>query len=61
MNKINIKARIKRNRLDILAGDNFRSENSEMVNQLKNKGKDAILGIATNDEVYTIIGKDKVL
>lgn len=52
-----VKARIKRNKLIDLAGDHFRDEHSEIVQLLKGRGYDALLGIQREDGVYTIIGE----
>jgi hypothetical protein len=60
MSEINIKARIRKNMLDSLAGECFRDERSEIVQQLTSKGKDALVGIEREDCIYTIIGYDKI-
>ncbi|WP_185226183.1 hypothetical protein [Chryseobacterium indologenes] len=60
MKPINIKARIKRNKLDIVAGKNYRNEESEIVKYLRKTNKDAILGIENENGLYTILGEEKV-
>lgn len=60
MKKINIKARIRRNKLDSLAGESYRAENSEIVQYLNSKNKKAILGIQREDGIYTIIGEEYI-
>jgi hypothetical protein len=58
MKKININARIRRNKLDLLAGESYRDENSEIVKYLNRVNKKALLGIQRTDGIYTIIGEE---
>lgn len=55
-----VKARIKRNKLDELAGFCYRDEHSDIVKYLKDMQKKALLGIQKADGVYTIIGEESV-
>lgn len=56
MKSINIKARIKRNKLDQLAGTCFRDENDEIVKKFNLYNTKAFLGIQRDDGIYTILG-----
>ena len=60
MKNVNIKARIRRNKFDELAGEYYQDENSEIVKYLNNRNKKALLGIKRPDGVYTIIGETSV-
>lgn len=60
MKNVNLKARIRRNRLDKLSGNYYLDENSGLVNQLKNLKKSALVGIQREDGVYTVIGEERV-
>lgn len=60
MKEVNIKARIRRNKLDLLAGENYRDENWEIVKYLNNANRKALVGIQRKDGIYTIIGKENV-
>ena len=60
MKKVNIKARIKRNRLDELAGEYYQDENSEIVKCLNSRNKNALVGIKRPDGIYTVIGEEYV-
>lgn len=60
MKNINIKARIKRNRLDELAGEFYRDETSFIVKELNDKNRKALLGIQSDDGKYTILGEESV-
>jgi hypothetical protein len=60
MKKINLEARIRRNKFDELAGAYYRDESSEIVKHLKNLSKNALLGIQRDDETYTIIGEEYI-
>lgn len=60
MKSINIKARIKRNKFDELAGKYYQDENSEIIDSLKKENKKALLGIKRDDGVYTIIGEESI-
>jgi hypothetical protein len=53
----NIKARVKRNKLDELAGIYYKDENSGIVKHLNSINKVALLGIQRGDGIYTIIGE----
>jgi hypothetical protein len=56
----NIKARIKRNMLAELSGKYFIDEEADLVKDLNRRGKNAFLGIQREDNIYTIIGEDKI-
>jgi hypothetical protein len=58
MKNINIKARIKRNKLDELAGKSYKDEESEIIKHLNSVNKRALLGIQREDGIYTFIGED---
>jgi hypothetical protein len=59
--KINIlKARVKRNNLIIYAKDYFVDEDSAIIKSLNEEGKNALLGIKKNKNLYTIIGREYV-
>lgn len=60
MKEVNLKARIKRNMLDILSGKSFRDENSEIIQHLNENGANALVGIQREDGIYTIIGVEKI-
>ncbi len=45
MKEVNVKARIKRNMLDILSGKSFRDETSEIIQHLNRSGANALVGI----------------
>lgn len=60
MKRINLKARIKRNMLDTLSGENYRDENSNIIQYLNNFGADILVGIEREDGVYTLIGTDTI-
>jgi hypothetical protein len=60
MKNINLRARIKRNKLDILTGKNFRDENSEIIKDFNSKNKKALVGIQREDGIYTIIGDENI-
>jgi len=60
MKRINLKARIKRNMLDTLAGENYRDENSEIIQYLNNLGADILVGIEREDGIYTFIGTETI-
>lgn len=61
MKEINIKSRIKRNRLDILAGKSFRDETSEIIQHLNKSDANALVGIQREEDgIYTIIGAEKI-
>lgn len=60
MVKVNIKARIRRNKLDVLADNYYRDENSELVKHLNSINKKALVGIQREDGVYTIIGEEYI-
>ena len=60
MKNVNIKARIRRNKFDKLAGECYQDENSEIVKYLNSINKKAFLGIKRGDGVYTIIGEDRI-
>jgi hypothetical protein len=55
---MNIEARIKRNKLDVLAGEFYQNSSSSFIKDLQQKGFEAIVGIKRNDGLYTVIGKD---
>ena len=56
MKRINIKPRIKRNMLDTLSPEDYRDENSEIIQHLN---KSELVGIQREDGIYTIIGVKK--
>lgn len=59
--KINIiKARVKRNQLEELAGLFYCDNESLFIKELRNNGLNAILGIKKDDSTYTVIGEDYV-
>lgn len=60
MKRINLKARIRRNMLDTLSGENYRDENSNIIQYLNNFGADVLVGIEREDGVYTLIGTDTI-
>jgi len=60
MKRINLKARIKRNMLDTLSGENYRDENSNIIQYLNNFGADILVGIEPEDGIYTLIGTDTI-
>jgi hypothetical protein len=60
MKRINLKARIKRNMLDKLSGENYRDEHSEIIQNLNNLGADILVGIEREDGVYTLIGSETI-
>jgi hypothetical protein len=60
MEKVNLKARIKRNMLDKLSGNYYLGEDSGLVNRLNSLKKSALVGIQREDGVYTVIGKERV-
>jgi hypothetical protein len=60
MRKINIKAKIRRNKFDEFAGKYYRDENSEIVKYLAGLGKKALLGIQKEDGIYTIVGESSI-
>ena len=53
-----VEARARRNRLDELAGENYRDKCSDIVSKLKNEGKYPYLGIQNDDGCYTIVGQN---
>ncbi|MEO6176748.1 MAG: hypothetical protein ABIP27_16475 [Flavobacterium circumlabens] len=55
---MSIEARIKRNKLDVLAGEFYQNVDSNFIKHLQQKGFDAILGIKRQEGFYTVIGKD---
>lgn len=55
-----IEARVKRNKLPVLADSNYRDNNSELVKGLGESGKDVYLGIESDSGIYTLLGPDKV-
>ncbi|MDM3871863.1 hypothetical protein QSV34_10925 [Porticoccus sp. W117] len=55
-----IEARVKRNNLPVLAGDNYRDNLSNLVTNLAKSGKNVYLGIESDDGIYTLLGSDKV-
>jgi len=57
---INIKARIKRNKFDKLAGEHYRDNNSQLIKDLQNKNIQALLGIQKGDGMYTVIGLESI-
>jgi hypothetical protein len=60
MGKVNLNARIRRNKFDELAGEYYQDENSEIVKYLNSKNLKALLGIKRPDGIYTIIGEECV-
>ena len=60
MEEVNLKARIKRNMLDILSGKSFRDETSEIIQHLNKSDANAFVGIQREDGIYTIIGTEKI-
>lgn len=56
----NIKARVKHNMFDVLAGSNFRDETSEIITHLNSIGQKALLGMEREDGIYTIMGEDHI-
>lgn len=60
MKNINIKARIKRNQFDVLAGEFYQDENTQIIKELNLQGKKALLGIQREDKIYTVIGESSV-
>lgn len=58
MVKVNIKARIRRNKFDVLAENSYRDENSEIVKYLNSVNKKALVGIQREDGIYTIVGEE---
>ncbi|RKO72602.1 hypothetical protein D7322_07350 [Sphingobacterium puteale] len=60
MEEANLKARIKRNMLDILSGKSFRDETSEIIKHLNKSDANAFVGIQREDGIYTIIGAEKI-
>lgn len=60
MKRINLKARIKRNMLDTLSGENYRDEHSEIIQYLNNMGADILVGIEREDGIYTLIGTETI-
>jgi len=60
MKRINLKARIKRNMLHTLSGENYRDENSEIIRDLNNLGADILVGIEREDGIYTLIGTETI-
>lgn len=60
MKSVSIKARIKRNKLDVLAGKYYVDDNSDIVKYLNSLDKKALVGIQREDGIYTIIGEENV-
>jgi hypothetical protein len=60
MKNINLRARIKRNKLNILTGKHFRDENSDIIKDFNSKNKKALVGIQREDGIYTIIGDENI-
>ena len=60
MGRVNLKTRIRRNQLDVLAGENYRDENSEIVSYLNISNNEALLGIQREDGIYTIFAKENI-
>ena len=60
MTKVNLKARIRRNKFDELAGEYYQDKNSEIDKYLNGKNKKALLGIKRDDGIYTIIGEESI-
>lgn len=60
MGEVNIRARVRRNMLDQIAGENFRDEHSEIVTHLNRTNKKALVGIQRKDGIYTIVGKENI-
>lgn len=46
--------------LDTLSGENYRDENSDIIQCLNNFGADILVGIEREDGVYTLIGTDTI-
>lgn len=57
MKKYFFQARLRRNGLVELSGDNYRDGNSEIVRRLNLENKSAYLGIQDDDGPYTILGR----
>lgn len=61
MNKVNklkaINARIKRFGVDVIFGEYYQDENSEIVKYLASQNKKVLVGIQRPDGIYTIIGE----
>lgn len=55
---MNIEARIKRNKLDELAGKFYQNSNSDFITNLQQKGFTALVGIKRKDGIYTVIGEN---
>jgi hypothetical protein len=60
MKKVKLKARIRRNMLDKLAGTCYLDEDSGLVNQLNSRNRSALVGIQREDGVYTVIGESSI-
>lgn len=58
--KVNIKARIKRNLFNVVAGSAFRDQNDEIIKQLNSMNKKALVGIQREDGTYTIVGEESI-
>lgn len=56
MEKLNIKARIKRNNLDKLTDKYYQDEDSDFIKYLNSINKKALVGILRDDGLYTVIG-----
>ncbi|MCD0464947.1 hypothetical protein [Flavobacterium sp. ENC] len=55
---MSIEAKIKRNKLDVLAGEFYQNADSNFIKHLQQKGFEAIVDIKRQDGIYTVIGKD---
>ncbi len=55
-----LKKWIKQNRLIEFAGRHFIDDNSDVVQNLRNQGEKALLGIKQNNNIYTILGENAV-
>jgi hypothetical protein len=60
MKKVNLKARIRRNMLDKLAGNYYLDEDSGLITHLNSLKKGALVGIQRADGVYTVIGEESI-
>ncbi|KIA95228.1 hypothetical protein OC25_07910 [Pedobacter kyungheensis] len=56
MKNINIKARIKRNKLEELADTCFRTEGDEIIEKFNRRNIKVFVGIQRYDGIYTILG-----
>ncbi|WKN43942.1 hypothetical protein [Tunicatimonas pelagia] len=55
-----LRARVRRNKLEKLAGESYRDEKSQLIKSLHNEDKKALLGIQKGDGIYTVLGEECV-